>query len=350
MTDSTGPGDRHIEELIERLPEMPADAPVTYIYLWQLETWLRQMVYVELKSELGKAWAAATQLPQAQKSMQSDMDLTHMPGPERQVLSFSSLSELSKIIEARWDLFGSYLPPKNIWLAKLSEVEQVRHRVAHYRYGNSADAARVASFLRDVDHGFWHFCTSYNETWPVLPPERDPVSFAVAERVGGVPYALVEDGKWAMVTPPRELGTITTTVEVNRRPWAQKTGPPFCGKEGYLYSLTIIAYRRCFDYRPILERAERYEDDILHILLDSLEGIIRFTLPAVLGQQRLEEVVGDLITIAFQNTRHRDHYDTDYDRTPEIQRFANSQPEYVLGPSNPLTFLSSDMPARFFAL
>jgi hypothetical protein len=164
MGDPTGIGDRHVEELIERLPEMPSDAPITYIYLWQLETWLRQMVYVELKSELGKEWTGASQLPKAEKSRQSDVILTHMPGPEQQLLSFSSLTELSSIIEARWDLFSPYLPPKYIWSAKLSEVEQVRHRVAHYRYGNSADSARVVNFLRDIDHGFWHFCTSYNDT------------------------------------------------------------------------------------------------------------------------------------------------------------------------------------------
>jgi hypothetical protein len=91
------PEPNQIEELIKQLPEMPADAPMTYIYLWQLETWLRQMVYVEFKSELGADWPNIFQQEKTEKSQQGDMVMTHMPGPERQLLSFSSLSDLRKL-------------------------------------------------------------------------------------------------------------------------------------------------------------------------------------------------------------------------------------------------------------
>jgi Swt1-like HEPN len=338
-----------IEELIKQLPEMPADAPMTYIYLWQLETWLRQMIYVEFKSELGADWSNIFQQEKAEKSQQGDTVMTHMPGPERQLLSFSSLSDLRKIIEARWDpLFKNYFPPQQIWSAKLSEVEQVRHRIAHFRYGNAADAARVANFLRDIDSGLWRFCTSYNATSPILPSECDPISLAVADRVGGTPYTSLPDGRWVMVTPPRIRDVMTADIEINIRPWAARTGSPFCGKEGYVYSLTFIAFRGSFDYMPILARAARYEDEILHILLDSAEASIRFTLPAVAGQERLKRVIDDLFEVALRNARRRDR--DDRDRTLQVQKLANAQPEYVLGPHNPLTFLGSDMPGTFFVL
>jgi hypothetical protein len=182
-----------------------------------------------------------------------------------------------------------------------------------------------------------------------LPPEQDPISLAVAQLVGGHSYAQLPDQKWVMVTAPRKLDIMTAALEVSRRPWAPRKDPPFCGESGYLYSLSVIAVNdRCFDFKQVLERAQQYEDDILHILLEFSYSAVRFTFPAVLGQQRLEQIIGDLFGIAFQSIRHRIR--GDYDHTSEVQQLANSQPEHVLGPSNPLVYLSPDMPATFFLL
>ena len=47
--------------------------------------------------------------------------------------------------------------------------------MAHFRLGHEDDLARALQLLRDLDRGFWTFCTSYNDAQPILPASNDPV-------------------------------------------------------------------------------------------------------------------------------------------------------------------------------
>ncbi len=157
----------------DEVAEVPKRVLATYSRLWQLETWLRRMVYVELRALLGDGWSDG--LPTSSASMAADKRLTHMPTPEMNALSYAQLSKLQDLITRHWDCFAQYLPPPDIWTAKLAEVSQIRHRVAHFRIGHVDDLQRVLQLLRDVDDGFWQFCTSYNDAQPVIPATDDPV-------------------------------------------------------------------------------------------------------------------------------------------------------------------------------
>src|SRR6202000_559763 len=95
--------------------------------------------------------------------------------PEENLLSYAQLSELREIISKNWNLFEKFLPPQNLWDAKLKEVMQIRHRIAHFRSPHEDDLNRVEQLLRDVDKGFWEFCTSFNDTTPILPQSDDPI-------------------------------------------------------------------------------------------------------------------------------------------------------------------------------
>jgi hypothetical protein len=166
----------------------------TYARLWQFETWLRRLVYVQLRALDGDAWQTKINAANGEKPKASDKRLTHMPTAEDGVLSFVQLSELKRVVSDQWPLFESYLPPKTIWDAKLEEVLAIRHRVAHFRSLHRDDLARMTQFLRDIDAGFWRFCTSYNNPRPVLPQSGEPVVehflpldlFAWTERAGSV--------------------------------------------------------------------------------------------------------------------------------------------------------------------
>jgi hypothetical protein len=86
--------------------------------------------------------------------------------------------------------------PTTIWEAKLEEVSQIRHRVAHFRRGHRDDLQRVLQLMRDLDQGFWRFCTSYNDPTPVLPQSDDPVVSHFLH-LDLMPWTQVSDGKWA---------------------------------------------------------------------------------------------------------------------------------------------------------
>jgi hypothetical protein len=161
----------------DEVAEVPKRVLAKYSRLWQLETWLRRMVYVELRALLGDGWSDG--LPTSSASMAADKRLTHMPTPEMNALSYAQLSKLQDLITRHWDCFAQYLPPPDIWTAKLAEVSQIRHRVAHFRIGHVDDLQRVLQLLRDVDDGFWRFCTSYNDAQPVIPATDDPSRLSV---------------------------------------------------------------------------------------------------------------------------------------------------------------------------
>lgn len=121
-------------DTFELLADVPTQVINTYARLWQFETWLRAMVYVELRALLGDAWAK--DLNPNSGSRQADKSLTHMPTPEMNALSYAQLSKLIALVDNHWDCFASYFPPKSLWTAKLQEVTQIRHRVAHFRVGH----------------------------------------------------------------------------------------------------------------------------------------------------------------------------------------------------------------------
>jgi hypothetical protein len=153
--------------------ELPERVLHTYARLWQLETWLRRLVYVELRARFGDGWKS--HVGNWENPMGADKRLSHMPTPEDDPLSYTQLSGLCKIISGpHWDMFSAVLPPKSIWEGKLEEIKQIRHRVAHFRLGHEGDLARVLQLLRDLDKGFWTFCTSYNDAIPASPTTIPP--------------------------------------------------------------------------------------------------------------------------------------------------------------------------------
>jgi hypothetical protein len=131
-----------LEETLGAVQELPKRVIATYARLWQLETWLRQMVYIELRAAFGNSWAQQV-AGGPTRSLSADLRLTHMPTPEQNPISYVTFSGLQKTIENHWTCFATYLPPQNLWTAKLEEVSQIRNRVAHFRVGHNDDLERV---------------------------------------------------------------------------------------------------------------------------------------------------------------------------------------------------------------
>jgi hypothetical protein len=79
------------------------------------------------------------------------------------------------------------------------------------------------------------------------------------------------------------------------------------------------------------------------VCLASYERSVRVTVPALLGASKVVEIVERLLKVAGYNVSRS--------RNPlaaEAQALADEWPEFVLGPENPLTFLSPDMKCTFF--
>ncbi len=81
---------------------------------------------------------------------------------------------------------------------------------------------------------------------------------------------------------------------------------------------------------------------------------IRITVPAVIGTKSATHVFEELIEAAENTLRSGSLRSPSVGALPRadgpspVDHIAESFPEYVLGPSNPLTFLAPDMPCSFF--
>ena len=347
-----------LQEAVSKIHEsVPPERLLTYSRLWQFETWLRAMVYIELRACYGDSWEAKLS-GSHQRPYEGDRRLSHMPTRESMPTSYLQLSDLASTISSDWRLFKPYLPPQDIWTAKLSEVKQIRHRVAHFRLGHEYDLNRVNQLLRDVDQGFWRFCTSYNDASPILPPSDDAVISRFLD-LDPFPWSELRDGNWARVGMADPNLTVSLQIEVLRRPWLDAgSSVGTSGREGELYEVTIHARdRRRFESSRFIKSTEPVHRRICHILLDDLESIVRVTVPAILGTADVIEII-DVLIRAARNSLVPGRQLTDAAEGPgssqyyvSLVEYAVSQwPEYILGPTNPLAFLYPDNPCSFFGV
>jgi len=328
---------------LEKIPEVNKESLLVYARLWQLEKWLREMVYIELKTKKARSWI---NFRKTENKVEADQKLQHMPTSDKSPLSYLDFSELTKLIKNNWELFSSYLPPQNLWEAKLEEIVHIRNRIAHYRKGHSDDLNRLLQLMRDIDPGFWSFCTSYNNIYPILPQDTDPVTKKYVE-LDPFSYKQVDEKEWAMFgSAPDDLRYIVS-VNISNREWAQKTDK-IDGAIGYIYDVKIYMRKENrFKYKSFLERTKLFHSDVLHICLEESSASIRVTIPAKLGSEKVIEII-DLLIEETNNSVTQSFLLPDNNLA--VQKLSEEWPEYVLGPKNPLTFLDPSMPCSFFSV
>ena len=237
------------------------------------------------------------------------------------------------------------MPPENIWLAKLEEVGQIRNRIAHFRSGHADDHPRILQFLRDLDRGFWTFCTSYNNAQPILPATDDRVT-AHFLPYDPFPWTETSENKWVRIGHANSSMVLSVTVEVLRRPWAERC-PSVDGAAGYLYDVNIFARNgREFDYPQFLEGTANFHRHVVHVCLSSPGNSVRLTIPALLGSKDIISMVERAMEIAGYTVDRGSSWRLIHH---SVQALADQWPEYVLGPENPLTFLTPGMECTFFA-
>lgn len=141
---------------------VPAMATALYGRWWQFETWLRSLVYVELKAAFGPTWD--DQLPGApQKRQDREKQILHMTTPDSQArLAYTDVSGLLTIINSNWGLFEPSLISKNIWAGRIEELRHIRNRIGHCRRPHADDLMRLEQMLRDLEGGAFVALSAFN--------------------------------------------------------------------------------------------------------------------------------------------------------------------------------------------
>ena len=256
-----------MDKLLDLADKLPPERLRTYARLWQFETWLRTMVYVEFRARYGDSWISPLNI-RSDKPYENDKRLSHMPTRETLPISYMQLTDLLETISVNWCLFKTYLPPRDLWVAKLDEISQIRHRVTHFRFGHEDDLPRVKQLLRDLDKGFWRFCTSYNSTFPVLPPSDDKV-IAHFSYLDPFLWTEVQPNRWARIGMADRNIAISAAIEVSQRDWLSPAGSQVLGEYGYLYDVVFSARNdRRFDSSAFLKNTKHVHQHSCHICLD----------------------------------------------------------------------------------
>lgn len=313
----------------------PREAFLLYRYYWQLETVLRDMIYLEFKAADGDNWAdriaAVDPRDHAEDRRGHDHELAYLETPHTGPVTYLLFDQVWNLIlhDDNWRLFESYFLRKDILRAKLNEfVLRVRNRTAHFRIPHEDDVVRVRQFLRDIDSGIWQFLTSYNARIHEL--DNDPVGIALRD---------------AHIVRHRS-DSWPTVLRKSSRLWAGSLPGIDAVGPGILYDVGFISRdREGLDYNGILQSTRQLHQHVAFVHYDGLE--LRFTIPSVLGV----ELVTELVTAFRQSALG--HRSSTCDRAEEratADAVADQWPEYVLNSSHPLTFLTPSMPCPIFQL
>jgi Swt1-like HEPN len=134
---------------------VPAESLAFFGRWWQLERWLREMAYFELRARYGVEWTAHLS-PQATSRAGGDAINDYMATADSDdLLAYADVSVLFRLLEDHWDLFAGYLPGKRRWTGATDELRALRNRNAHCRRPHPDDVSRIEQTLRDVELGAW---------------------------------------------------------------------------------------------------------------------------------------------------------------------------------------------------
>lgn len=273
---------------------MPEAAMATYARWWQLETWLRDLVYLELRAKYGAAWQSVVAL--ATGRQRKDGRFTHMSGADSSnPLAYLDYSNLIQVIESNWDLFAHALIEQKSWQGRQPELLQIRHRIAHLRTPHHDDLKRLEQTLRDLELGAHIAYSSYNRRWR-------PVSWTDAVTDGWL-RSTHQDARRLIRHASMQYDT-TITVEASARPWAMEknsTAPPAPGP-GFLWHAEFSLRGRSLDI-PRLWRDQHLRSVkpyLVHLVaLD--ESAVGFTFSAVDPDTEIADAIGlafDAVLIA----------------------------------------------------
>jgi hypothetical protein len=358
------------EHKIELPTEVPLQSVVGYARLFQLENWLRELVYLETKAHFGKDWwtvseealsRSGAQIIPADKSLTQDKRHRHMATPENDPLWYLSFGSVLKIMSDKqlWPIFECYLTTKELLEAKFSEILPIRNRSGHNRILHEDDLDRIRRLLRDLDQGFWRFCSSFNDKHPFMEDLRTDAVYQNFKERMGIDFVEVGPNRWAQVGRTDGMRQNVMVMYSFRPSAADKSRfPAKGGLYHFIFSLTPNS-RRSLDYRKILESSQSYHRMTAYIILDSFQSTLRLSIPALYSAGQIIEAAecfydacGKMLTISY-----RDHVTTPAEDDPfseyeafnrPFQAIASEWPHYVIPPGHPFEVLSPDCPCRFF--
>ena len=263
---------------------LPARSVALYARWWQLETWLRELIYVELRALYGSSWGDAVKVATGRQTQ--DAAFTHMASADsNNPLAYLDYSQLLQVIAAHWDQFGYALIRRPSWEAHQEELTRIRHRISHMRRSHPDDLSRLEQTLRDLERGSFLALASYNDKR--TPGRIDPSDPVAVGWLGSQ-----HDDARRLIGHARGQYDTSLLLRKSRRPWSREDlDEP--ARPGQFWHADFILRGRHVDARQLWRYDYMVEVRplLLHMLADN-PWRVEFTFAAVDDGQAVADAIG----------------------------------------------------------
>jgi hypothetical protein len=253
-------GGAELERLIGG--SVPEDALRFFARWWQFETYLREVVYLELRARDGSGYEANIDGRTLARA-RADEKIAYMASADLEALTYLDAGHLLELIDTNWRLFEDTLLPQERWRADAGLIKTLRNRVSHCRRPHGDDLGRLLQLLRDLEHGARIFYSSAVRE-DVDIPARDPMAKQWIKGRHEVAGRLLDHAR-------RQYDT-SFRLGAGRRPWAATEVDRVSGSAGYVWHANWILGSRELRaealWRSVSERTGGGER-IVHLLMPS---------------------------------------------------------------------------------
>lgn len=268
---------------------VPEDVVALYARWWQFETWLRDVLYLELVALLGPSWRHEIETKYL-RYMARD-NLVHMRSADSTALiTYTDFSFLLKLVDDYWDQMSYALLDRDVWVGRIKELRPLRNRIAHCRRPHADDLMRLELLLSDLEHGAFESYASTSRRQRIRPeavPDPMKVWFAPLSEAEGHLRAHADRQYHSNVS-----------ARISRRPWANQADEPF-GSPGHLLHLHATVGIGTIRAGDLWEQMEAFHDDLAFVILDRYSA--ELILPMRLSPDQLGEACDALLTAVLQS-------------------------------------------------
>jgi hypothetical protein len=284
---------------------VPSDATALYARWWQLETWLRDVAYVELRAKHGASWSGVLP-PLAEQREKGDRKQRHMQTPDAHArLAYLDTGPLLDLLEGQWPLVQhALLDDQAVWQGRVAELRKIRNRIGHCRRPHPDDLARLEQTLRDLDANAFDTVAAYNRQRKPDEALSDPLVDAWVRTSHPDARRLVGHAEGN-----HDLGF---ALRYSRRPWAAPCvgDSPVSRTPGYLWHAAWYLGRTELEPRRLWadNRLDRYRDLVVFVAFSG-PSTVEVSFAAVDDPTRIADAIGaffDAVLVNDSPIRQRD--------------------------------------------
>lgn len=274
---------------------LPVESLALYARWWQLETWLRQLAYVELRARDGQQWDQAVLTASGRQSQ--DAQFRHLVSVDTEnPLAYLDYSQLIDVIGRNWEQFEPVLIRRSSWDSRQEELLRIRHRIGHVRRPHEDDLNRIEQTLRDLEQGAFIACASYNrQTAPDTHDHADAVTTGWIAR---------EHKVARLIDHADDQYDTSVVLRLSRRPWAG--WPDSLGSaSGMLWHASFFMRSRHVDVSDFWHAGSFAiaRPLVLHLVADD-PSHVSVTFAAADDDQAVADAIGDALETFFSVSRH----------------------------------------------